>query len=66
MGVSAAHRRHGIGERMLAQTSRWFGSRGVRRMELSVAAGNAIGNAFWRKHGFRDHMHRLVREDRRP
>jgi ribosomal protein S18 acetylase RimI-like enzyme len=59
MAVSSGHRRQGIGEQMLARILEWFESRGIDRVELSVSARNEVGYSFWRKHGFRDFMHRL-------
>jgi len=36
------------GEGMLTEIPCWFRSRGIGKIELSVAAHNSIGNAFWR------------------
>jgi len=59
MAVTLDYRRQGIGERMLAKILEWFASRNIDRIELSVAAKNQVGYSFWRKHGFKDYMHRL-------
>jgi ribosomal protein S18 acetylase RimI-like enzyme len=59
MAVKAGHRRKGIGSAMLMESFDWFASKGVGRIELHVAARNAIGNSFWTKHGFKDYEHIL-------
>jgi len=62
MAVKSGHRRAGIGERLLEMAFEWFRSRGIDRVELSVAARNPVGYPFWRKHGFRAYAHRLYRD----
>ncbi len=62
MVVRGDRRRKGIGERLLAMAFDWFQSQGIDRVELSVAARNPVGYPFWRKHGFRDYVHRLYRD----
>ena len=57
--VTAAYRRKGIGEKMVAEIMKWFRSKGINRMELSVAHGNPVGGPFWKKQGFKDYLHRL-------
>ena len=64
MAVKGPFRRNGIGERMFDEVLKWYASRGIDEIELSVDAKNEIGKAFWRKHGFEDHMYRLVRRKR--
>lgn len=59
MIVTSGYRRKRIGEQMLGKILGWFTSRGIDRIELSVAAKNQVGYSFWKKHGFRDYMHRL-------
>ena len=59
MAITADYRRRGIGEQMLGKMFEWRASRGIGMIELSVAARNQVGYSFWRKHGFRDFMHRL-------
>ena len=61
MVVTSDCRRKGFGERLLAQNLDWFRSRGIDRIELSVAAGNQAGYSFWRKHGFGEYAHQLYR-----
>lgn len=59
MAVKSNYRRQGIGAQMLSEIYKWFESRKIYRIELSVAARNQVGYSFWKKHGFRDYMHRL-------
>ncbi|MFC1947227.1 GNAT family N-acetyltransferase [Chloroflexota bacterium] len=59
MVVSADFRRKGIGEKILSSIFEWFESFNIHRIELSVAALNQVGYSFWRKHGFKDYVHRL-------
>jgi ribosomal protein S18 acetylase RimI-like enzyme len=52
VAVREDQRRRGIG-RALAQTALdWASQRGLRRVEVRVAARNAEGQAFWRALGF--------------
>jgi len=44
---------------MLNMIFGWFTSRDIDRIELSVSARNQTGYSFWRKHGFKDFVHRL-------
>jgi GNAT superfamily N-acetyltransferase len=62
MAVTESHRRKGVGEKMFAEIMIWFKSNGVARMELELTARNYISYNFWRKHGFKDYMHRLYLE----
>ena len=57
--VKAAYRRKSIGTCMLAETLDWFGTKDTDMIELSVAARNQVGYSFWKKHGFKDYLHRL-------
>lgn len=59
MAVKSGYRRRGIGEQMLARIYEWFESRNIDRIELNVVARNQIGYSFWKKHGFKDYIHRL-------
>ncbi len=59
MAVKLDYRRQGIGEQMLGEIFNWFESHGIDRIELSVATRNETGYSFWRKHGFKDFIHRL-------
>jgi ribosomal protein S18 acetylase RimI-like enzyme len=59
MAITASYRGKGVGQKILVEIFAWLKSKGVNRVELEVTAQNAIGYAFWRKHGFQDYMHRL-------
>lgn len=51
--VDAAHRRDGVGRALVDAAMAWCGRRGCDCLELSVAAGNHAGCAFWEALGFR-------------
>lgn len=56
LGVRPDWRRRGVG-RVLAETALdWIHARGVERVEVRVAVGNAEGQALWRALGFDDLM----------
>ncbi len=59
VAVTARYRRKGIGEKLLREILGWFESLGIHGIQVRVAAKNPVANAFWRKHGFRDHMYDL-------
>ena len=59
MLVLEKHRRRGIGAEMMNHIRRWVKSKGIRRIELNAEVRNNIGLAFWKKHGFKDYIHRL-------
>ena len=56
LGVRAAARRRGIATRLVEEALDWIRDRGVSRVEIQVARGNAEGQAFWRSRGFSDLM----------
>jgi len=63
LGVRPDARRAGLGRRLAGQALAWAAERGVGRVEIRVAAGNAEGQAFWRALGFgafMDVLHRRV------
>jgi ribosomal protein S18 acetylase RimI-like enzyme len=62
MAVRAGRRRRGSGERMLDHLIAWFRERRLDRIEVRVAAANAVGAAFWSKHGFAPYMQTMSRE----
>lgn len=62
MAVTSDYRRQGIGEKMLRIILEWFAVQGIDRIELSVIARNQVGYSFWKKHGFKDYLHRLYLE----
>jgi GNAT superfamily N-acetyltransferase len=59
--VSKEMRRRGIGTALVACALRWCEERGVRRVEVRVAAENSEGQAFWRALGFGDFVDVLER-----
>jgi ribosomal protein S18 acetylase RimI-like enzyme len=61
LGVRPASRRRGLGSELVAAAFGWIRSRGIERVEVRVAAGNAEGQAFWRAQGFDDLMDVLQR-----
>ncbi len=63
--VNNAYRSRGIGEKLLLQTQKWFRSMQIYRLELRVVSGSHVGDKFWRKHGFKDHLVILARDLRR-
>lgn len=64
VAVTESHRRKGIGEKMLSEIMAWFKSKGISRVELELTAQNSVSYSFWRKHGFKDYMHRLYLESK--
>ncbi len=50
------YQRQGVGTALVAQLETWMRQRGVRRIELTVAAGNAQAEAFWDRSGYRAYM----------
>jgi ribosomal protein S18 acetylase RimI-like enzyme len=52
MGVVRAHRRRGLGARMLAMALEMAGEHGLRRVELIVRADNAAAIALYQRFGF--------------
>jgi ribosomal protein S18 acetylase RimI-like enzyme len=56
LGVREDARRRGIGTALARCALGWARDRGVERVEVQVATGNAIGQAFWRARGFSDLM----------
>ncbi|MFC2070324.1 GNAT family N-acetyltransferase [Chloroflexota bacterium] len=59
IAVKTGHRRKRVGEQLLVKISEWLEFRNIDRIELSVVARNQVGYSFWKKHGFKDYMHRL-------
>jgi ribosomal protein S18 acetylase RimI-like enzyme len=59
--VRAEVRRGGVGRALAEETLRWLAERRLGRASLTVAAGNAEGQRFWRALGFRDAMDVLER-----
>ena len=59
--VRAELRRTGVGRALAGEALAWLAARGLRRAALTVAAGNAEGQRFWRALGFADAMDVLER-----
>jgi ribosomal protein S18 acetylase RimI-like enzyme len=55
-------RRHGIGERLFGAARAWYKERGIKRIEVRVAATNEISTAFWPKMGFQPYLKTLAME----
>ncbi len=45
-------RKQGIGSQLVVSATKWFQSKNVGRIELSLVAKNTEGEAFWRKAGY--------------
>jgi len=56
LGVRPELRRRGIGRLLVEEAQAWVRDRGVARIEIQVATGNAEGQAFWRAVGYADLM----------
>ena len=61
VAVTASYCRRGTGEKMLGEIMKWFRSKNINRVELSVVAKNQVAYSFWRKHGFTDYIHTFYR-----
>jgi ribosomal protein S18 acetylase RimI-like enzyme len=59
LAVTASYRRMRVGEQMLYKIYQWFRSQGIDRVEVAVASANQVGYPFWKKHGFKEFIHRL-------
>lgn len=57
--ITARLRRRGIGARLVSAMRDWFRERGVRYIDLGVAAANTLGIEFWHNMGFQDSMTRM-------
>jgi len=62
VAVTEVARRHGVGRALFERAEQWFRTRGITRIELNVAAANAVSQAFWRRLGFRDSIYRWARD----
>ena len=54
LDVSEAHRRRGVGTRLLAVAEDWLRAEGVRIVRLETAVDNPPAIAFWQKTGYRE------------
>ena len=61
-GVTAEHRRAGIGEQMLKAICEWFRREGIHRVEVRHSMRNEIGACFWPKMGFEPYLQTLFME----
>lgn len=52
VGVRPTFRRRGVARRLVEAAQGWVRDRGVARIEIQVARGNAEGQAFWRAMGY--------------
>lgn len=53
LDVAAAHRRDGVGSKLLAEIEEHFRYKGVHAVLLETAVDNESGIAFWQHHGYR-------------
>jgi [ribosomal protein S18]-alanine N-acetyltransferase len=53
LDVAEAHRRHGVGCALLAESEKNLALRGVRTILLETATNNEAAVAFWQRHGYR-------------
>ena len=53
LDVAEAHRRHGVGSAILAESEKNLAFRGVRSILLETAIDNEGAVAFWKRHGYR-------------
>jgi ribosomal-protein-alanine N-acetyltransferase len=53
LDVAEAHRRHGVGSALLAESEKNLELRGVRSILLETAIDNEAAVAFWKRHGYR-------------
>lgn len=57
--VDENHRRLGLGRGLFEAAKKWFRTRGMSNIRVSVASANPLAQAFWRDMGFRPFMERL-------
>lgn len=60
--VENSQREGGIGKQLFEDLKKWFTTKKVKHLELSVDARNSSGIAFWKKLGFSDYKLRLRKE----
>jgi ribosomal protein S18 acetylase RimI-like enzyme len=56
LAVTATHRGRSVGGDLLEETLAWFKAHRIRRITLFLVAGNKMGLAFWKRHGFEPSM----------
>jgi len=62
VGVKPEFKRTGIGTMILEEYKRWFRSRGISYVELTVVEANATGVRFWENNGFTGFIRRMTME----
>ena len=62
MAVNASYRRNGIGEKMVAEITKWFRANDIKRVELGALAKNMVANSFWQKQGFTVYRYTLYKK----
>lgn len=58
LAIEQYSRRKGLGEKLYQESIRWFKSKKINRIELSVATTNPISTKFWTKIGFQPYSER--------
>ena len=58
--LDPAHRRLGLGQRLLDDLVGWARGQGARRIELQFIEGNEAARRFWTKAGFRPYAQKCV------
>ena len=57
--VKEEYRRKRIGEKLTHELLKWFKSKGMKRVEVSVDIKNKIGFSAWTKFGFEPDRYRM-------
>ena len=60
MYIIPEHRNQGLGTEMVKELFQWFDEKGMERIELRVEPSNDQGYSFWKKVGFKAHVHELA------
>lgn len=60
--VAEAHRGRGVGQALLAEAERLTRSRGLKRLRLSVLAGNVTAVTAYERFGFRHYSSTMIKE----
>jgi GNAT superfamily N-acetyltransferase len=59
--LDPAHRRRGMGEKLLEEMLAWAKGQGAGRVELQFIDGNLVAESFWLKKGFQPFARKCVR-----
>lgn len=62
MVVAEDYQKKEVGKELLLSALNWFKQVGIAHVELDVAKGNQIADAFYRKNGFEVIMQRMLRK----